>query len=341
MISLDSSNIGELEKEYVIRCLEDGEVSTRGKWVEKFEKTMAKYLNVPDTVAVNSGTSALHLCLLTLGIGPDDEVIIPALTFCATYNVVKYVGAIPIIVDIDIDTWCMDFQKVSTEITEKTKAIMPVTLYGNAYDVSVIIERIPIILDACESLGTKTIDNFPIEHYGEYAVLSFNGNKTMTTAGGGLVVGKNLDKIRLLSQQAKANNLDLVGYNYRMTAFSAALGMAQLKRLPSFIKRKKKIREIYENELGNLVTFQKASPYSDPCWWLNACLIPENYELSYVMKKLDKAKIPHRRIFKPLASLPNAQYIYDHGFCLPSSTLCTDKDIMFVCQTIKEILSGK
>lgn len=338
MLSLDGSNIGELEKQYLIRCVEDGEVSTRGKWVKKFEKAMAKYLGISDAVAVNSGTSALHLCLLALGIGLGDEVIIPALTFCATYNVVKYVGATPIIVDVDIDTWCMDFQKVNEAITKKTKAIMPVTLYGNAYDESVIIEGIPIILDACESLGTKTIYNFPIEHYGDYAVLSFNGNKIMTTGGGGLIVGENLDKIRLLSQQALAFSVGYTGYNYRIPALNAALGMAQLKRLPQFIKQKKKIREIYENEIGHLVKFQKASPYSVPCWWLNGCLLSEERNLLDFLKQLTKSKIPYRRIFKPLTPLPNAQYIFDHGLCLPSSTLCTDKNIKFVCQIIKRIL---
>jgi len=298
-----------------MQVLDEGCVSTHSHFVTDFEKAMCDYLGVPDCIATHSGTAALHLALMECGIGSGDEVVIPALTFVATRNAIKYVGAKPIIVDVNPKTWLLN-NYIGFGL------ILPVDLYGNPSP------GFAQIYDAAESLGAR-------KHHPHYVCYSFNGNKTMTTGGGGLLVGKDLDHIRTKLNPGHYNG---IGYNYRMTGLAASLGLAQLKRLPYFLKKKRQFNEIYRNELNGLVKFQEATPGSEPSWWMTACTFPEHIDISILQKQLNARGVPTGRIFKPLADLPNAKYIYEHGLCLPSSTLNSDLDVKKTCIEIKSFL---
>lgn len=344
MIYLDEPNLSEMDAAIVKAAVNAGEVSTRGECVDKFEQAMAGFLGVSDCVAVTSGTIALQLALQSAGIGPGDRVVVPALTFIATANAVKAVGAEPVFIDVDRETWV-----INGEIPQ-CNGVIPVDLYGNPasgwhFFSETEVVHFAIVKDMTESLGS--IGHSICCEDNVYSCYSFNGNKTMTTGGGGLVVGGNLDKVRELAQQGKYQS---IGGNHRMPALNAALGLAQLKRLPEFIKKKKRFNYIYRNELDGLVEFQKPTPGSDPCWWMTACLFQSTSDKMRVALRLRNygpSGIPTRSIFEPLPFLDaynewgdckNAAYIFERGLCLPSSTKNTEKDIMTVCKAVKEIL---
>ena len=319
MISLDHSNIGQPDIDSVLSCLRAGQVSTAAPVVAEFEKRMAEWLGVPDCVATNSGTAALHLALMECGVGPGDEVIIPALTYVATRNVLQYIGARPQVRDVDSETWLL------LEDKRYGYARIPVDLYGNVFMGK------GAIFDAAESLGSK-----PPHDNKDMICYSFNGNKLMTTGGGGLIVGPDLDSIR-----AKLNpgHYDGVGYNYRMPSLNAALGLGQLERLDSFLEKKRRFNGIYRHELNKFVKFQVPMPGSEPSWWMTACLFDRPAEI--MQQILAQKSIPTRRIFEPLAdreTCPNAWHIYDQGLCLPSGTLMEDEDVLQVCRVIRGIL---
>jgi len=194
-IHLDSPNLGDLEKEYLIKCIDSGFVSTYGPFVPEFEKKFANFLNCSVAVSVQSGTAGLHMAIYELGIGEGDEVIIPALTFVSTANAVKYVGAKPVFADVDPITWNIDPNSIRKLVNKKTKAIIAVHLYGNPCSMDEILtisrqNNLFLIEDATESLGSKYMGQ-ATGNFGDFGVFSFNGNKIITTGGGGMIVGKN------------------------------------------------------------------------------------------------------------------------------------------------------
>lgn len=353
---LDFNNIGPRELARMEAALKSGYVSTAAPQVAEFERAMAEYLGVGDCVATNSGTAALHLALLGISDRLKDEVVMPVLTFVATANVARYMGKKPVLVDVSRETWCVEEGEIENAVNFNTHAIIGVNLYGSPCDwfnIEDVAHRHGswLIEDACESLGCK-------QKYGvltDFQCYSFNGNKTMTTGGGGLLVAQKGPKARLFrgfSQQAKVpdGTHAVVGYNYRMTGLSAALGLAQLERLSGLLKRKKDMAAQYAAELGHLVEFQKTYPSAESSYWMTAVLFPEDIDIPALQEKLMVKGIPTRRIFRPLTDsapyreanarekYPNAYYIYDHGICLPSSTLNTEKDIDTVCKELKEAL---
>ena len=360
-ISLDEPDIGEIERDYLNQCLDSGFISTFGPYVSQFEDRMKQFLNVPAAAALQSGTAALHLALHELGIGEGDEVIVPALTFVATVNPVTYVGAKPVIADIDAYTWNLDARGVEAAVTEKTKAVIPVHLYGNpcGMDALKAVARkynLFVIEDATESLGS-TYKGQMTGTFGDMGCLSFNGNKMMTTAGGGMVVGNApelLAHIKFLADQARDATRGYyhpeVGFNYRMTNLEASLGLAQLSRMEEFLAKKKKFHEIYTDELAGLpVEFQQVEDGAKPNRWLNAVTFEPGVEVSEIQSAFSKKGILSRRIFVPLTEFPpyenrekeqfkNAYDIYNRGLCLPSSTLNKEEDIMSVCSVLKELL---
>ena len=314
--------------------------STRGPDVLKFEKTMAEYLKVDDCVAVNSGTSALHLSLLACGVGPKDTVIVPATTFVATANAVLYTGARVKLVDIDLKSWNLP-ALIKEKEYKKAKAIVPVSLYGNRveiphYNVS-HYECNPyhqnIILDLAEAIHL----DFGTD---KYCCYSFNGNKTMTTGAGGLITGPDLNTIRKLIRPAYSNHL---AYNYGMAAENARLGLKQILKLSDYIKKKEEINSAYRNYL-HFLRFQGNIPGP---YWMTACLFPEHIDIPTLQLRLEMRGIPTRRIFKPLnhyKHLPdgkihkNSEYIFKHGLVLPSSTKNSEENIYEVCKAIKKLI---
>ncbi|MEW5768587.1 MAG: LegC family aminotransferase [bacterium] len=360
-IFLDAPSLGEKEKEYLLQAVDTGYVSTFGPFVPRFEEKFAQYVGAKKAVSTQSGTAAIHIALYELGIGKGDEVIVPALTFIATVNPVLYVGARPVIVDVEPETWNIDPEEIRRYITQKTRAIIPVHLYGNPCKMKAIMEiatenNLYVIEDATESLGA-VYGNKQTGTFGDLGCFSFNGNKTITTGGGGMVVGNNVERlehIKFLVNQARDEAGGYyhpeIGFNYRMTNIEAALGLAQMDKLDSFLLTKREFNDIYKEELKGVeaIRFQEEYEEAESSWWLS-CVTLEGVDISALQGKLKEKGIPTRRIFMPLVEFPpykqykqaayqNSYHIYDKGLCLPSSTLNSKNDIYYVCKTIEELV---
>jgi perosamine synthetase len=292
---------------YVKECLDTGWVSSAGQYVEHFEKQLADYCGVKYAVAVVNGTAALHICLQIVGVSAGDEVLIPALTFIATANAVSYCGAVPHLVDSEERTLGLDPYKLADyldEISElrfgecfnkktgrRIKAVVPMHTFGHPVDMDPLVEvcrrsKLELIEDAAESLGSY-YKGLHTGNWGRVSVLSFNGNKIVTTGGGGAIVTNDELLARLarhLTTQAKlphqwAFHHDMVGYNYRMPNINAALGCAQLEQLPEFLKRKRTLAARYQEafvEVEGVEIFKEAS-YAESNYWLNVLLLNEEY----------------------------------------------------------------
>jgi|SRR5690554_936787 len=365
-IFLDAPNLGALEKEYLNKAIDANFVSTAGPFVPEFERRFAEYLGVRACVSTQSGTAALHMALYELGITTGDEVIVPALTFIATANPIFYVGATPVIVDVDPETWLLDPEEVEKAITPRTKAVIPVHLYGNPCNMDEIMRiaekhGLYVIEDATESLGATYRGKFT-GTFGHFGCFSFNGNKIMTTGGGGMIATNNerqAEHIRFLANQARDTERGYyhpeMGFNYRMTNLEAALGLAQLQRLSGFLEKKRDFFKLYQKGLAKMETtirFQKEEGPSNSAAWLNSVWIDTKktgFTISEIQEKLRKESVPTRRIFQPLVDFPpyqqfrlrqykNAYDIYEHGLNLPSSTLNDIEDIEHVFSRILKIL---
>ncbi|MGL4484449.1 MAG: LegC family aminotransferase, partial [Anaerovoracaceae bacterium] len=306
-IPLSVPNLSGNEMQYVRQAIETEWVSTAGGFIGDFEKQLAEYVKAEAAVAVQSGTAGLHLALLAGGVGRDDEVIVPTLTFIAAVNPVKYVGAEPVFFDCD-DSLCLNMNQVEDFcenncdfvdgklINKKTKkhikAIIVVHIFGNIADMEKVLEiskryNIFLIEDATEALGSKYIDGPLAGKYagtmGDIGVYSFNGNKIITTGGGGMIVSNKKDiikRIKYLSTQAKDDELyykhDEIGYNYRMTNIQAAIGIAQLEQLETFIETKAKNYQEYHKQGLELLLFRNEIR---PNYWFYSYRTDENFRL--------------------------------------------------------------
>lgn len=360
-IPLDWPNIGNLEKEYVLKALDSGFVSTAGPLVKEFEDEFAAFLDCKNAISVVNGTSGLHLALRLLNIGPGDEVIVPSLTFIASANSVTYVGATPVIVDVQPDTWTIDPLQIEKAISSRTKAIIPVHLYGNPVDMDAIMEiarqhNLFVIEDAAESLGSTYKGNYT-GTFGNLGVFSFNGNKVITTGGGGMVVTDNdelAQRARLLVNQGRAAYEkeyihQEIGYNFRLTNIQAALGLAQMKRLPEFLAVKRRNARIYQRELQDIpgIRWQKELIDADSNWWLFSILVEDEFpEDRYsIMSRLTSKGIQVRPLFTPLDKQPCysrynipkceiADYLHSRGINLPSASFLTEDDVFDVCREL-------
>jgi perosamine synthetase len=364
-IYLDDPNLGALEKEYLIQCLDSTYISTYGPYVPKFEEKFANVLDSNSAVALQSGTAGLHMALYELGLGEGDEVIVPALTFVATANAVKYVGAKPVFVDVDPLTWNMDPDRLKEAISEKTKAIIAVHLFGNPCAMEEIVSianqhQLYLVEDATESLGAKYKGKYT-GTLGDFGVFSFNGNKVITTGSGGMMIGSDEDRVkhvRFLVNQARDEQKGYfhpeIGFNYRMTNMEAALGLAQLKRLDEFIQKKKLFYEIYSQAFDGISDLRLQQSYagSDSVWWLSSVTIDTEkvgLKISKIQMKLKESGVPTRRIFMPIVGFPpyfdddsgkftETYRIYENGLNLPSSTLNRRSDIETVADTVIRII---
>ena len=361
-IYLEAPCIGEPEKEFLCRAIDSGFVSTIGPFVDEFEALFSDYIASLKAVSVQSGTAALHIALHELGIGPGDEVIVPALTFIASVNPVMYVGATPVIVDVDRETWNIDPALLEAAITPKTKAIIPVHLYGNPCDMDSIMAiarkyNILVIEDATESLGA-TFKGIQTGTLGDLGCFSFNGNKTITTGGGGMVVGSDslrLEHIKFLVNQARDESQGYfhpeIGFNYRMTNIEAALGLAQMTQLDSFLKIRKQFNQCYRAELGatDSIRLQGEYPLAASSSWLTCGTLKDRISVTSLQAALREQNIQTRRIFLPLSEQPPykkflryecpvALEIHHQGICLPSSVLNTPEDVVRVCVAINNFL---
>lgn len=386
MIPLSIPNFEGNEKKYINKAIEQGWVSTAGAYITEFEEKLAAFLNVPTVVACQSGTSALHLALIESGVTPQDLVIVPALTFIATVNPVRYLLAEPVFMDCDeslsIDpTKLLHFcekecffknNKLIHKSGKQIKAIIVVHVFGNMANMNSIMPiaqkyHLKVIEDATEALGTFYTEgpfkNRQAGTIGDYGCYSFNGNKIITTGGGGAITAKNsssLAHIKYLSTQAKDDALfyihNEIGYNYRMTNLQAALGVAQLEMLKEFIIRKQRNFEKYEKHFkdfkyAKLLPFRKEVNSNK---WFYSLKIDENLiqtPIKEIIKYLQNKNIQTRPIWKlvnqqkPYQSFPaykieKAQYYSNSIINIPCSTQITDLEIETVVNEIKSLLSS-
>lgn len=316
-------------------------VSSIGKYLEKFEKKFSKYSNCVYGVACSNGTSAIHLALVALGIGEGDEVIVPDLAFAATINAVLHAKATPVIVDIDKKSWCIDPTRIEEAITLKTKAIIPVHIYGQPCDMEKIMKisrkyKIKVIEDCAEAHGAK-FRNKKVGSFGEIGCFSFYGNKIITTGEGGMCVTNNSkldEKLRLLRDHGMSKTKrywhEIVGFNYRMTNLQAAIGLAQLERINEIHKNRKMYEYNYKKLLPKKkFTFQKNLKNRTRVTWLVSILINKKMSREKFIKKLENKGIDARIFFYPLSDMKIykkyskqktivSHYVSKHGFNLPT-----------------------
>ena len=273
-IPISKPFIGAREKELVLDALDSGWVSSIGKYIDEFEANFARYCGTEYALAVSNGTTGLHLALAALGLQPGDEVIIPDLTFVATANAVAYTGATPVLADVDADTLCIDPASVKSLISERTKAIIPVHLYGHPADMDALIEigrahGVDIIEDAAEAHGAEYRGR-RVGALGRCGVFSFYGNKVITTGEGGMLTTDDREfyqRARRLRDHAMSPQRRYFheerGFNYRITNLQAALGVAQLERIDDFLDRRAEIMGWYNAELDRHVRLS-VTPLASP-----------------------------------------------------------------------------
>lgn len=351
------------EKKYVIDCIDTTWVSSTGKYVQGFEEEFARFNNTKYALSCCNGTVALHLALMALGIKEGDEVIMPALTYIATCNAVKYVNATPVFTDIDPDTWNINPSKIEEKITAKTKAIIVVHLYGNPADMDSIMHiarkyNLYVIEDAAEAHGAL-YKGEKAGSIGDIGTFSFFGNKLITTGEGGMVVTNHSEyeeSIRLLKGQGVDPNKrywhSIVGYNYRMTNIEAAIGLAQLENINTHIQLRETIMKHYTEFLDcakDLITFQKIQKDSNPIYWMVSLTLNDTVllERDNVIQKLQEAGIETRPVFYVINDMPPyksneifpyASKIASRGINLPTYGTLTKEDIKYVCDTLIKII---
>jgi|YelNatPaOPRAMG01_1025707.scaffolds.fasta_scaffold95166_2 perosamine synthetase len=357
--------IGEEELRNVVEAVKSGWVSSKGKFIEEFERSFADYIGVKHGVATSNGTAALHLALAALGIGKGDEVIIPDLTFAATANAVLYTGARPVIVDIHPEYWCIDPEKLKNAITPKTRAIIPVHLYGHPCDMDAVMEiaeskGIYVIEDAAEAHGAE-YKGRKVGSFGHVSCFSFYGNKIITTGEGGMCLTDDeelAERMRILRDHGmdpkKRYWHNFLGFNYRMTNLQAALGIAQLKRIEKFIERKREIARLYAEELSSVdgITLHPEMRWAKCVYWLYSILVDERetgMSRDELAEKLQNCGIETRNFFYPMHEMPpyrsyaNSSYpissaVSKKGLNLPSSVKLEDEDVLYIARKIKEMI---
>lgn len=363
-IPISEPNIGQKEISYVQKAVKSGWVSSLGYYVEKFENDFAKYCGRKYGVSVSSGTTALHLALVALGIGRGGEVIIPNFTFIAVANAVTYTGAKVVLVDIEADTWNLDPKKIEAKINKKTKAIIPVHTYGHPADMAPVLKiakkyNLFVIEDAAEAHGAE-YKGKKVGGFGDISCFSFYGNKTITTGEGGMCLTndqKLYKKMLLLRDHGMTKEKkywhEVVGYNYRLTNLQAALGCAQLERIDGFLDVKRRNAKFYIKLLKNIpwITLPTEKKYAKNTYWMFSILA--NKKMGYgrkpVIKKLKKANIDSRIFFYPISDLPPyrnkirdkdlgvSKRVAYQGLSLPSSTELEAKEIRYICETLKNL----
>lgn len=345
------------EKKYVVDCLDSQWISSIGIYTEKFEKTFAEFVDSPFAIGVSNGTVALHLALHCLNVGPGDEVIVPTFTYIASVNTIKQTGATPIFVECNQDDWLIDVKDVMAKITPRTKAILPVHLYGAVCDMPVLREiaaahDISLVEDCAEALGS-TLDGQHVGTFGDIGTFSFFGNKTVTTGEGGMVIANDPDvAARLRKVKGQGQSLerrywhDEIGFNYRMTNICAAIGLAQMERVDAILSRKREIAAIYRQLLKDSpVTFQTRRPGVVSSDWLISLLLPDGTDREALMQSMRERNVDTRPVFycahqMPMYKLetefPVSERIARLGISLPSYPALTDQDVERVVATLRE-----
>ena len=384
-IPLSIPNFEGNERKYVDDAIDQGWVSTGGAYISKLEKNMAEFLHTHDVAACQSGTSALHLSLVESGVKPGDVVLVPPLTFIAAVNPVKYQFATPVFIDCD-DSFCIDPVKLASFCENEcefngevlkykgalVKAVVVVHVFGNMADMESIMSiakkfNLKVIEDATEALGTFYTDGKYKGNYagtiGDFGCYSFNGNKIITTGGGGAITANSKERvehIRFLSTQAKTDPHfyihNEIGYNYRMTNLQAALGVAQLEELPVFIERKQKNFELYKTlfkdfNLGKIIDFRAGTSSNKWFYSLEINIDRVHASMKEIILALQEKGVQTRAIWGLINeqlpylqdttyNLKKAPYYAERILNLPCSTQITEEEIEYVVKAVREVLEN-
>ncbi|MEK0398726.1 DegT/DnrJ/EryC1/StrS family aminotransferase [Tetragenococcus halophilus] len=366
-ILLSSPHMSEegYEQEFVKEAFDTNWVAPLGKNVTEFENEVSDYVGIRHAAALSSGTAAIHMALKAAGVKQGDVVFCQSLTFSATANPIIYQDAIPVFIDSNKETWNMDPNALEEAFTKypEVKAVIVVHLYGLSAELEEIVDickkhNVTLIEDAAESLGTKYKGKYT-GTFGDFGVYSFNGNKIITTSGGGMLVSNNkdkIDKVKFWATQSRENARHYehkeVGYNYRMSNISAGIGRGQLRVLEDRVNKKNYIFNFYKDKLQDIdgIEFMPINDWDSTNCWLS-CLILKNEDSPLgLIKSLEQANIESRPIWKPMHLQPVfskydfvgtgiSETIFETGLCLPSDTKLTDKELNKICDVIKAELA--
>ena len=348
------------EREYVNDCLDSTWISSKGKYISRFEEGFARSVGVGHAASVCNGTVALHLALVALGIGPGDEVIVPTLTYIASVNAIAYTGALPVFVDALPDTWQMDPADVERKLTARTRAIMAVHLYGHPCDMDSLCalaqaRGVFLVEDCAEAIGTRYRGRH-VGGFGDIGTFSFFGNKTITTGEGGMVVSNDRTMhermVHYKGQGLAAHREywhDVIGFNYRMTNICAAIGLAQLEQVDGFLARKREIAERYQRNLaGSGVVFHAETPGVTHSYWMCSILVEREQQREPLRESLAAAGIETRPVFYPVHTMPMyanpfqrhpvAENLGWRGINLPSWPGLADAQVDRICDAILAFL---
>lgn len=359
-IYLSPPEVGPEERQMLLDAFDSNWIAPLGPDVDAFEAELAERVGVGHAVALSSGTAALHLALLMLGVGRGDEVLVPSFTFVATANAVSYLGAEPVFVDCSASTWNIDPDLVADELAVRARdgrlprALVTVDLYGQSADYDALLAAaaaygVPVVEDAAEALGA-TYRGRPAGSFGTASVFSFNGNKIITTSGGGMLVTESAelaDRARYLATQAREPfphyEHTTLGFNYRLSNLLAALGRAQLRGLDSRIDRRRRINEHYRSRLAGVpgIEFMPRADYGEPNHWLTCLTVdPDRFgaDREMIRLALEEHDIESRPTWKPLHLQPLfagaravggavCADVFRRGLCLPSGSALNDDEL--------------
>jgi perosamine synthetase len=356
--------ITQQEIDYVVNAIKSGWVSSLGDYLSQFESKFAQYVGTQYALTVVNGTSALHLALVSLGIKANDEVIIPNLTFIATANAVAYTNAKPIPVDVEPDTWCIAPEALERAITSKTKAIVPVHLYGHPANMDVInelanINDLYVIEDAAEAHCAE-YKGKKVGSLGHCGIFSFYGNKIMTTGEGGMLTTNDkelYEKAKFLRDHAMSREKRYwhteVGYNYRMTNLQAAFGYAQLEKIDYILDKKRQIFQWYNECLGNIqqLELNPEKEWAKNVYWMVCIILSGDLKLTRdeLIINLRKKGIDSRPFFYPVSDMPmyklnnsfphpTTRILSENGINLPSSINLAKEDVIWISDTLLTLL---
>ena len=355
------------EKKYLSECIDTGWISSEGPFIKQFEEKFAAKMDRKYGIAVSNGSVALDAAIIALGIKAGDEVIMPTFTIICCASAITRVGGMPVLVDVEADTWNMDISQIEAKITSRTKAIMVVHIYGIPVDMDGVIAiakkyNLKIIEDAAEQHG-QHYKGKPVGSFGDISCFSFYPNKHITTGEGGMIA---TDDLQLAEKCRSLRNLcfkperrfvhDELGYNYRMTNIQAALGLAQLERMDEFVKKKRRIGKLYNELLSDVKGIQLNLPetdYAESIYWVYGIVLKEeiSFDASEAIKKLEQIGVGARPffwcmheqpVFQKMGMFKNEKYpvsenIARRGFYIPSGLGITEKQIEIAAQRFKTI----
>lgn len=369
-IYLSPPHLSGEEIKYVQQAFDANWVAPAGPAIAAFENKIAEYNSIDQCLVVSSGTAAIHLALILLGIEPGDEVICSSFTFSGSCNPIVYQSATPVFIDSEKESWNMDPELLERAITDrlrtgkKPKAIIVVHLFGMPARMNEIMDiatryRIPVVEDAAEALGS-TYHGRKAGTIGDIGIYSFNGNKIITTSGGGAIVSKKkkwIERARFLSNQSRSPvpyfQHEELGYNYQLSNISASIGLGQVNVLQSRVERRRKIFEFYVANLPTQIcSFQPEPEGIISNRWLTTILIHSAIKPEDLRVALEKKNIETRPLWKPMHLQPVfkdapsylngvSESLFEKGLCLPSGSNLMDKDLKFISDSIKAFISSR